>query len=68
MRGPRGNLNEFENFQTDSNPIQIHSNWSCSKKDRLEIKKIEIKYGFEGFDERGNFLHRHFSRFELDFE
>jgi hypothetical protein len=26
------------------------------------------KYDFEGFDERNNFLHRNFFRFEVDFE
>jgi hypothetical protein len=32
----------------------------------LEI--FQIKYEFEGFDERNNFLHINFFRFELDFE
>jgi hypothetical protein len=32
------------------------------------LEKFEIKYGFEGFDERNNFLHMNFSRFELDFK
>jgi hypothetical protein len=31
-------------------------------------KKIEIKYGFEGFEERNNFLHRKFFIFEMDFK
>jgi hypothetical protein len=38
------------------------------KQDFTGIKKIEIKYGFEGFGERNNFLHMNFSRFEMDFE
>jgi hypothetical protein len=38
------------------------------KLDHTGIKKFEIKYGFEGFGERNNFLHMNFSRFEMDFE
>jgi hypothetical protein len=30
--------------------------------------KFEIKYGFEGIDERNNFPYRNFSRFETEFE
>jgi hypothetical protein len=36
--------------------------------DLLKIEKIEIKYCFEGFDERNNFLHRNLSKFEMDFK
>jgi hypothetical protein len=68
MRGPHRGLNEFENFQTDSIPNQIHSNTFLSKKDLSKVQKIEIKYGFEGFDERNNFLLRNFLKFEVDFE
>jgi hypothetical protein len=32
------------------------------------LKKIEIKYGCEGFEERNNFLHRKFFIFKMDFE
>jgi hypothetical protein len=39
-----------------------------SKKDLLELENFEIKYGCDGFEERKNFLHRKFSRFEMDFE
>jgi hypothetical protein len=31
-----------------------------------ELKKFEIKYGCAGFEEGNNFLHRNFSRFEMD--
>jgi hypothetical protein len=31
-----------------------------------KFQKFEIKYGFEGFDERNNFLHRNVSRVEMD--
>jgi hypothetical protein len=31
-------------------------------------KKIEIKYGCEGFEERNNLLHRNFIRYEMDFK
>jgi hypothetical protein len=57
----------FKNkFQTDSNHIQILLNFDGSKKDPPELEKFEIKYCFEGFDERNNFLHRNISRFEMD--
>jgi hypothetical protein len=32
------------------------------------LEKFKIKYGYEGFEDRNNFLHRNFSRFEMDFE
>jgi hypothetical protein len=38
------------------------------KKDFPELEKFEIKYGCEGLEERNNFLHRNFSRFEMNFE
>jgi hypothetical protein len=37
-----------------------------SKNDLPELEKFEIKYGYEGFEERNNFIHRNFYRFELD--
>jgi hypothetical protein len=40
--------------------IQIRPNSVRSKQDLPDIKKIEIKYGFEGFEDRNNFLHRNF--------
>jgi hypothetical protein len=55
-------------FQTNSNQIQILSNFDRSKKDLPWLKKIEVKYGCEGFEERNNFLHRNFSRLEMDFK
>jgi hypothetical protein len=36
--------------------------------DRVELKKIETKYGYEGFEEGNNFLHRNFFRCEMDLE
>jgi hypothetical protein len=32
------------------------------------LKKIEIKYGFEGFEEENNFPYRNFFRVKVDFE
>jgi hypothetical protein len=32
------------------------------------LDKFKIKYGYERFEDRNNFLHRNFSRFEMDFE
>jgi hypothetical protein len=51
-------------FKTDSN----HSKFECSKKNFPELKKIKIKYDCEDFEERNNFFHRNFSRFETNFE
>jgi hypothetical protein len=36
--------------------------------DLHKLKKIEINIFFEGFDERNNFLHRNFSKFEMNFK
>jgi hypothetical protein len=52
----------------NSNQIQILSNFNRSKKELPWLKKIEVKYGCEGFEERNNFLHRNFSRLEMDFK
>jgi hypothetical protein len=38
------------------------------KKGPSQLKKFEIKYGFEGFDERNNFSYKNVLRFEVDFE
>jgi hypothetical protein len=32
------------------------------------LEQSQIKYGIEGFEERNNFLHRNFFRFEVNFE
>jgi phosphoribulokinase len=55
-------------IQTNLNIIQIISNFDPSKKDLPELEKFEIKYGSEGIEERINFLHRIFSRFEINFK
>jgi hypothetical protein len=34
----------------------------------LVLENFQIKYGMEGFEERDNFLHRNFFRFELGFK
>jgi hypothetical protein len=52
----------------DSNYIQILSSFYRSKNDFPELKKIQTKYGNEGFEERNNFLHRNFFRFKMKFE
>jgi hypothetical protein len=52
----------------DSNYIQIHSNFDRSKKDLLEFKTFEIKYGYEGFQKINNVLHRNVLIFEIEFE
>jgi hypothetical protein len=46
--------------------IDLNVKWS--KRYPPELKKFLFKYGCEFFDERNNFLHSNFSRFEIDFE
>jgi hypothetical protein len=38
------------------------------KNDPPLLRKIEIKYDFEGFEEVNNSLHRNFFRIRVDFE
>jgi hypothetical protein len=51
-----------------SNSIQIVTNFDRPKKDLPQLKKIEIKYGCKGFEERNIFLLKNFFRFKMDFE
>jgi hypothetical protein len=48
------------------NSIQIFLNFDRAKNDLSELKKFEIKYGCEEFEERNNFLHRNFFIFLMD--
>jgi hypothetical protein len=59
--GSGPDLNQFKQFQTHSNLIR-------SKQDLPGLKKIEIKYGFEGFDVRNNFPYRNFLKSKMYFE
>jgi hypothetical protein len=52
------NLNGFKRFQN-------RSNFDRLKKDLSELKKFEIKYGFELFEERNNCVHRNVFIFEM---
>jgi hypothetical protein len=61
VKRPKIHSNKFEFKSTRSNLFQ-------SKQDLPELEKFEIKYSFEGFDERNNFTYRNFRRFEVDFE
>jgi hypothetical protein len=56
---------EFKWIQTNFNSLQTLTN---QKNDVTLLGKIEIKYGFEGFEELNNFLDRNFFRFNLGFE
>ncbi len=60
--------NRFKTIQMNLNSNQTRSNFILSKLDLHKLEKFEIKYCFKGFDERNNFLHRNFSRFEMDFK
>jgi hypothetical protein len=56
--------NKFDLFQANSNSFKldlIQTGPSCAPK---KLKK----YVFGGCDERNNFLHMDFSRFEMDFK
>jgi hypothetical protein len=54
----------FSKYSKKSNGFKL-----IRLKDGLPLlEKSQIKYGIEGFEERNNFLHRNFFRFELDFE
>jgi uncharacterized protein YdhG (YjbR/CyaY superfamily) len=46
--------------------IQIHSNLAQIKTSLPELENFKIKYGFEGFDEINNLIHRNFSRFKMN--
>jgi hypothetical protein len=48
--------------------VQIPSNIDRSMKDLPLVKKFEIKYGHEGFEEGNNFIRRKFFIFEMDFK
>jgi hypothetical protein len=54
-------LTKFKLFE---NPL----NFERSNKYFPLLRKIQIKYGFEDFEDMDNFLHRNFFRFELDFD
>jgi hypothetical protein len=58
-------------FKWDSNRFeyfQIHSKFDRFKLGLSELKHFEIKYGYEGFGERNNFLYINFFKFEVEFE
>jgi hypothetical protein len=50
-----------------SNKLELFQILTKKKGPSLS-QKIEIKYGFEGFEERNNFLHGIFSIFKFYFE
>jgi hypothetical protein len=53
--------NQFKLIRTISKPFKFDR----LKKDLPKIKKFEIKYGFEGFEEWNNFIHRNVFRLEM---
>jgi DNA modification methylase len=54
-------ISNFQYFQ-----IVLIFKWA--KRCLRLLKKIETKYGYDGFKERNNFLHRNFFIFRIDFE
>jgi hypothetical protein len=61
-------VNGFELNPTVSNTIQTRSNLILSEQGLPILQKFEIKYGFEGFDERNNFSYKNFYLLEMEFE
>jgi hypothetical protein len=57
-----------QSIQACSNIFQIISNLVRSKKGLPNLKKFDIKYSSEGFEDGNNFLHRNLFIFERDFE
>jgi hypothetical protein len=55
-------------IQTRSNIYKKISNLVQSKKDLSKLKQFEIKYNFEGFNERNNFPYMNSLRLEMDLE
>jgi hypothetical protein len=53
------------NLNSNFKPVLTLTN---PKKDLPGFGKFEIKYGFEGFEERNNFLHRNIFKFKVNFE
>jgi hypothetical protein len=71
----RGHSNERRRFELGLNAysnkfkqVQIFSNCDQPKKHFPLLRKIEIKYVFEGLKKMNNFLHRNFFRFRRDLE
>jgi hypothetical protein len=60
---PTSNWNSNE-IKFDSN----RSNFDWPKRYLTELHKFEIKYGCYGIEERNNFIHRNFFRFEMNVE
>jgi hypothetical protein len=55
---------QFKPIETNFKPFKFNQ----SKKDLPELKKIEIKYGFEDLEDMNNFLQRNFLRIGMDLE
>jgi hypothetical protein len=66
--GPRA-LCRVLNWFKPSKSIQTRSNlFDSLQKGPSQDQNFEIKYCFEGFEERNKFLHWNFFRFKIDFE
>jgi hypothetical protein len=65
-------LNPVSQVKHRANEIEFKfntcSNFLSLKQDIPEVKKNEIKYGYEGFKEGNNFLHRNMFIFEMYFK
>jgi hypothetical protein len=69
--GPAATMSGFKPTESiNSNTLKFISNnfkFDSIQKGLPGLKNFEIKYGDEGFNERNNFLHRNFFRFEMFF-
>jgi hypothetical protein len=63
--GPRWWFNEFKTIEIH---FQMCSNLIWSKRGLPQPQKIEINYGWKGFEIRSNFTYRNFLKFEMDVE
>jgi hypothetical protein len=61
--GPKAH-GHFIILQNNSNKFELIQ----IKDEHTLLEIFQIKYEFEGLEKRNSFLHRNFSRFELDFE
>jgi hypothetical protein len=63
-----GPVEEEFSFKKMNLTFKRKPNVFCPKGGVLELEYFKIKYGFEGFEERNNFLHKNFFKFKVNFE
>jgi hypothetical protein len=70
--GPTATVPDFKPTKSiNSNTLKFISNnfkHDSIQKGLPRLENFEVKYGGEGFEQRNNFLHTKFFRFEMYFE